>query len=232
MPVPPGTASGSGTVEGMATTARVRPRLAAWARATLVGLALVVGTGCARGGGDGPDAASATQTAGETGASATTAEGAGAAPDGSNGSGDEAAASTSAPPSTDPPESDAPRPIIADGDCFDAPSLQAGIPLDPMPLALVLCSDPHQYEVYGIVAHPSSAKLDFPGTDSLKSWASDQCLSRFGDFVGKPYDQSTLDFTAVLPTEDTWKDGDRKAACLLYQVDFAELTGSVRNSGM
>ena len=118
------------------------------------------------------------------------------------------------------------------GDCGVVPRLRVGGVLDPASIDVVDCTVPHDVEVSAVFDYPAGPELDFPGTVAVDGYATDQCLERFEDYVGAPYETSSLDTIIIAPDEDGWDDGDRRIACVLYHVDFQDLTASVAGSGM
>ena len=118
------------------------------------------------------------------------------------------------------------------GQCGDVPGLRVGGPLDPAAIATVPCEQPHDVEVAAVLEHPAGPTLDFPGQEAVDAYATDQCIVRFEDYVGTPYERSALDVAFVAPDEDGWNDGDRRIACVVYHVDFSDLTGSVEGTGI
>ncbi len=119
------------------------------------------------------------------------------------------------------------------GDCFDDPGPDVELVAD---VDLVDCAEPHDYEV---LAQPvRAADLEYPGQLAMFLWADEQCLDRFEAYVGSPYSESAVYLTSMIPTPESWEQGDRdrQATCLIYQVDAAEeiipTTGSLRNSGL
>lgn len=91
---------------------------------------------------------------------------------------------------------------------------------------LVDCDLPHTYEVFGDVTLPDGA---FPGEDQIDTTAQQSCDAAFTSYVGTPYDQSTLDYSYVGPSTDTWAAGDRQIACLLTDP-AGQTTGSLAGS--
>ena len=104
--------------------------------------------------------------------------------------------------------------------------------MDPAAIEERPCTEPHDVEVAAVFDHPAGDDADFPGADAVDGYATDQCLLRFEDYVGAPYEASSLDVAFVAPGEDGWDAGDRRIACVLYHVDFVPLTGPVRGSGV
>ena len=120
---------------------------------------------------------------------------------------------------------------VSTGDCGNVPRIQVGGALDPATIELVGCDEPHLMEVGAVFDYPLGADADFPGAISVDGYATAQCLERFEAYVGAPYASSELDVLIVAPDEDGWGDGDRRIACVLYHVDFQQLTGTVRGTG-
>ena len=106
------------------------------------------------------------------------------------------------------------------GDCFDDPEGELVSSLD-----LVDCSQPHDNEVFAEVVMGGGA---FPGTEALFEFGFDTCLLEFEAYVGEPYAESSLDYTFLSPSEESWADGDRTFVCFLYNSDLSKLTGSAR----
>lgn len=93
------------------------------------------------------------------------------------------------------------------------------------------CAEPHEAEVYALVDLPGDATADFPGDDSVGQQADEICFGRFEDYVGAPYEESSLDYSYYLPTAQSWSGGDREVACLAVDYEGELLTGSVAGSG-
>lgn len=124
---------------------------------------------------------------------------------------------------------------LALGDCYDDRSELSASPTDVVDaeLAEVACADPHDAEVYALVEHPAAVDADYPGEDALVQFAGPECLSRFGDFVGAPYETSALDFMFVFPTEQAWGLlDDRTVVCSVIALDGSPLTGTAAGSGL
>lgn len=95
------------------------------------------------------------------------------------------------------------------------------------PSNLVDCAQPHTYEVFGGFFLADGA---FPGGDSIASSAYEGCDAVYPDYVGVPWEQSTLAYTYVSPTAETWAGGDREISCMLYDPEVDQTTGSLRGS--
>ena len=80
-------------------------------------------------------------------------------------------------------------------------------------IPVVPCSDPHDYEVYHEVEMPAG---DFPGDEAITTQAEADCTAQFATFIGLPYDQSSLYFSYLTPTQQSWDDaGDRLIQCIV-----------------
>ena len=123
-----------------------------------------------------------------------------------------------------------PRGSLTPGECFDASTFSAGVPIDPATITLRLCAGPHQHEVFAVLAHPGNAAAPYPGDDTINAYANDRCIAAFTDYVGTPYRLSTLDYSTVQPTAQTWSSGDRQVACVLHDADFVPVTGTMKDS--
>lgn len=107
------------------------------------------------------------------------------------------------------------------GDCL---STNADGSVTEVPL--VPCAEPHESEVYHSYTIPGE---EFPADDAMQTIAGEQCVPAFQTFVGKPYQESALEFTTLQPTSESWGQGDRELLCLV--VDPAgNVTGSLRGA--
>jgi len=107
------------------------------------------------------------------------------------------------------------------GDCLNTADLGAAEEISSVPI--VPCSEPHDDEVYHAY---DLAEGEYPGEEAIMADADAVCQAEFANFVGLPYDQSTLLYWPIYPTEGSWSDGDREVLCAVYE-DGTKLTGSV-----
>ncbi|MFJ6651678.1 septum formation family protein [Microbacterium sp. NPDC091313] len=111
-------------------------------------------------------------------------------------------------------------------------SLQVGECLDDVASGIVSsdnlvdCALPHTYEVFADVSVPDGA---YPGDDEIGAYAQQECDPAFAAYVGLSYEESTLDYSYVGPSSDTWDQGDRQIACLLTDP-AGETTGSLQGA--
>lgn len=114
------------------------------------------------------------------------------------------------------------------GDCIQLPNTKTAVTIDH-----TSCSEEHQGEVSAIVeTSPNGADDAFPGDSELNSQAEEACVSSFTDYVGSDYVTSSLDVSWLVPTEQSWKDGDRHIACVVYAQGDQKLTQSVKDSNL
>lgn len=108
------------------------------------------------------------------------------------------------------------------GDCFDDPTESGEVSEVP----IVECADPHDNEVYAAFDYDGDT---FPGDDAMSTAADEGCQDRFEDFVGIGYFESALYSTHLVPTEESWGNGDREIICVLYEPG-EKLTGSMEGA--
>ena len=110
------------------------------------------------------------------------------------------------------------------GDCLN----DAGIPLrsDMVDVPRVSCEEPHDSELFAILGVEGST---FPGERELVSEGQDRCARAFGDFIGIPFANSTLDFRFYYPTASSWAQGDRSIYCLAFDPGL-KVAGTLLNA--
>jgi len=111
------------------------------------------------------------------------------------------------------------------GQCFDEPDS-----LDEVSnVEIVDCTEAHDNEVYHLFDLPDG---DFPGDIAVGEAAVEGCLGTFEGYVGLDYESSALDIRYLIPTADSWSDGDQEVVCYLVDLNGAQLTGSMKGSGV
>ncbi len=117
------------------------------------------------------------------------------------------------------------------GDCFNDPTEEEESSDGLVGELLVLdCAQPHDNEVFALLAFPAAEGNPFPAPQALDSYADDSCKEAFDLYVGMPYEESALFLWSIKPTEDTWALGDREIICALYDGDMGKLEGTMRDS--
>ena len=112
---------------------------------------------------------------------------------------------------------------LAVGDCLDNFSAD-----EVTEVGVRDCAEPHDLEVYSEFELEGDA---FPGQDAVETSASDGCYQAFAGFVGLSYEESVLDYTYFLPTQESWETADdRVVSCLIGEPDV-QTTGTLANAG-
>ncbi|MCS5736006.1 DUF4190 domain-containing protein [Herbiconiux daphne] len=95
---------------------------------------------------------------------------------------------------------------------------------------LVDCASPHDWEVYDDFTVPDTSDGSYPGDDKVDVAADNGCYDAYEEFVGIPYDDSQYVYSYVMPTEESWLDGDRLITCVIGHPDGPN-TGTLRGAG-
>jgi len=112
------------------------------------------------------------------------------------------------------------------GDCFDDEAFES---TEISELPGVPCSEAHDNEIYATF----DLAGEWPGEESVESLAFEGCHDRFAEAIGKSYEESVIDYTAIFPSQGSWKQRqDREVICVAYHMEFEKLTGSVIGSGL
>lgn len=108
------------------------------------------------------------------------------------------------------------------GQCLNQPTAEQVVDVE-----VVDCSEPHDLEVYQTADLP-----DQPfDPDEVDSSSFEICLEAFDGFVGTPHAESELDIYYLIPTDQSWSDGDREVVCAVYDLSGDQLTGTAENIG-
>lgn len=92
----------------------------------------------------------------------------------------------------------------------------------------VSCSGSRQVEVtFGAVFNDGP----FPGDEYLATEAADTCSGAFESYVGVSAEESRYEMNWLVPTEETWAEGNREGICLVVSADGTALTGTIKDSG-
>ena len=112
------------------------------------------------------------------------------------------------------------------GDCFDDEAFES---TEVSELPGVPCADPHDNEVYATF----DIEGDWPGEDVVEELAFEGCYDRFAQAIGRSYEDSVIDYTAIYPSKGSWNQmNDREVICVGYHMEFEKLTGSIIRSGL
>ena len=111
------------------------------------------------------------------------------------------------------------------GDCFNDPPQFEVEDVDGLP-----CDVAHDNEVFAIFDHEDTDQ-SWPGQDAIDEYSYFACVERFDAYVGADYVDSRLEVSFLTPLEEGWGSGDHEIVCILFDIDFAKLTKSMRGSG-
>ncbi|MFJ6415601.1 septum formation family protein [Paeniglutamicibacter sp. NPDC091659] len=109
------------------------------------------------------------------------------------------------------------------GDCLNDPGEG-----DIIDVKVVPCTEPHQLEVF----HEFTLTEDkYPESDeAMEKLVLSTCDPVYETFVGRPYEDSELDYTTLGPSKLSWAEGDRTVHCLIGKADLSKVTGSLKGS--
>lgn len=96
-------------------------------------------------------------------------------------------------------------------------------------VATTECTEAHTGEVYSVTTLKNDT---MPSRDEMDELVHNTCYETFEDYVGTSPEETTLDYTAMSPTKQTWAKGDREIVCIAVRTDDEQLTASVRDSGL
>lgn len=97
---------------------------------------------------------------------------------------------------------------------------------------IVDCSVSHESELAASFDYPGAATdAAYPGEPAVSSYAESECMLRFADYVGVPFNESIYGMTYAYPLEINWLLDDRSIQCIAHPPDGEEtMTGSVRDA--
>lgn len=96
-------------------------------------------------------------------------------------------------------------------------------------VATTKCTEAHTGEVYSVTTLKNDT---MPSRDEMDELVYNTCYETFEAYVGTSPEETTLDYTAMSPTKQTWAKGDREIVCIAVRTDDEQLTASVRDSGL
>ena len=123
------------------------------------------------------------------------------------------------------PPVEKPMDDLAEGDCIDGLSAQSSVTFS---LEVLDCSEPHAGEVFGAFEMTGD---EYP--DDFDLVAGERCVDLFDAYVGKSFEESTLDIAPLTPTAPSWEAGDRGVLCILVAYyEGEQLTASMKDAGV
>ena len=102
-------------------------------------------------------------------------------------------------------------------------------PQEGVPLELVDCTQEHGAEVI----HTFDLTMTtMPSEDTLEEVSDETCGEAFTAYVGRPFENSALDYIWRLPSPETWAAGDRRVECIAFTRDESQLTTTMKDINM
>lgn len=82
---------------------------------------------------------------------------------------------------------------------------------------VVPCAEPHTSELAATFDYPgASPGVAYPGLESARAYAEEECITEFENYVGLGFAESVLEMTFVYPLEANWALGDYSIQCVLH----------------
>lgn len=100
-------------------------------------------------------------------------------------------------------------------------------------LPFIDCTEPHTHQIYAVKQYDDNDV--YPGFGILEDDARLACLGAFEAFVGRSAFESTLFYSWLVPTLESWNDKvikDRITLCVLGSGDGSTLTESMEGSNV
>jgi hypothetical protein len=109
------------------------------------------------------------------------------------------------------------------GDCVEVADL--GTEVQTIPTRP--CDEAHDSEVYASTEMTDDA---YPGDEATDSRADEFCYGEFTQFVGLAFEDSTLGYMYLMPSQETWDElDDREILCLLVDPEGG-VTGTMKGA--
>lgn len=120
------------------------------------------------------------------------------------------------------------------GGLYETGYLQLGqclltAPQADVPLELVDCAQEHGAEVIHTFDLTATT---MPSEDTLDEVSDEACGEAFTAYVGRPFENSALDYIWRLPSPETWAAGDRRVECIAFTRDESQLTTTMKDTNM
>ncbi len=108
------------------------------------------------------------------------------------------------------------------GDCFNDPAS-----VEEFLMTVVSCDVRHNYETYAVVDHPGLSADSYPGDEAMSSFADQVCSEAFEAQVDESL-KDQLDFGFYgSPFPGSWRSGHRSVSCVVWDLEFPQIIGTV-----
>ncbi|MWV49396.1 hypothetical protein GRS96_08930 [Rathayibacter sp. VKM Ac-2803] len=108
---------------------------------------------------------------------------------------------------------------VRKGDCLLEPDDDRVADVD-----LVPCADVHDLEVFHAFAQPGA---DYTSRNTLLAQAEAACEPEFPPTIGIAYGDSALEYRSFVPSEVSWRHGDRTVFCAVFDPTTGPAAGSL-----
>jgi Septum formation len=125
-------------------------------------------------------------------------------------------------PATSERPGEAPFDELRMGDCIQLPKANEARTVDAVP-----CAQAHDVEVFAVV---QLHEQTWPSDTKMEQIADQACSARFGEYVGTPWHDSTLDITWFSPIKESWAPGRQRMLCMLGMPNGGKLVGSMKGA--
>ena len=122
--------------------------------------------------------------------------------------------------------------VLKVGDCLQLPSEfksqllgDTGEISNYASFSAVPCTELHDAELYSI---KTTNKNEFPGEEALFDEFSGSCVDEYFTYSGIEFDSSPHDVFPMVPTADSWLQGDREIQCFAFLVNGEQLGASIK----
>jgi hypothetical protein len=112
------------------------------------------------------------------------------------------------------------------GDCFDIPGPEVEEELETASVRTVDCDKAHDAEVTG--AFTLDGADGYPGSEEADADVQERCQAINDAYVDPAAVPSNAELYYYVPTEDSWRIGDRTVTCA-YAATEGKLTGTLRD---
>lgn len=108
---------------------------------------------------------------------------------------------------------------VQKADCFLEPDDDRVADVEVVP-----CGEAHDFEVFHAFAQPGD---DYTSRNTLLAQAEAGCEPEFPAAIGISYGDSALEYRSFVPSEVSWRHGDRTILCAVYDPAVGTTTGSL-----
>jgi hypothetical protein len=113
------------------------------------------------------------------------------------------------------------------GDCFDEPTAIGQTVSDVQHHP---CNETHTAEVFAVSTNPAANGAVYPDLPGQQDYVAQVCSQPFADYVGSPFESSSLDLHYFAPTQDGWTGGDRLFTCYVTHQDGSPFSATVKGT--